>query len=217
MRSTTSTSRSNAQGDYVSIMGPSGSGKVDAAERPGPAGLADLRATTGSTTSSTATMGDDELAAATRQKKIGFVFQSFHLVPRMNAFENVELPMVLAGCRRHTSAATRRGARSTRVGLAESASDHRPGPVVRRRTPARRDRPRDRHGADDPAGRRTDRQPRQQVGQGNRRHHGRAEPPGPDADRRHPRPERSASRAGRQIGMEDGRIDRQHTKVPAPS
>jgi putative ABC transport system ATP-binding protein len=45
---------------------------------------------------STATMNDDELASV-RQKKIGFVFQTFHLVPRMSAFENVELPMVLAG------------------------------------------------------------------------------------------------------------------------
>ncbi len=41
-------------------------------------------------------MGDDELAAM-RSRKIGFIFQSFHLVPRMTAFENVELPMVLAG------------------------------------------------------------------------------------------------------------------------
>jgi putative ABC transport system ATP-binding protein len=45
---------------------------------------------------STATMNDNELAGI-RQKKIGFVFQSFHLVPRMSAFENVELPMMLAG------------------------------------------------------------------------------------------------------------------------
>ena len=84
-----------ASGEYVSIMGPSGSGKSTLLNA---LGLLD------SPTSGdywldeihTASMDDDELAIV-RQKKIGFVFQSFHLVPRMNAFENVELPMVLAG------------------------------------------------------------------------------------------------------------------------
>ncbi len=82
-------------GEYVSIMGPSGSGKSTLLNMLGlldspSAGnywLDDI---------STATMNDNELAGI-RQKKIGFVFQSFHLVPRMSAFENVELPMMLAG------------------------------------------------------------------------------------------------------------------------
>jgi len=81
-------------GEYASIMGPSGSGKstllnvIGLLDRP-TAGqyLLDGRETTA--------LGDDELAHV-RARKVGFIFQSFHLVPRMTAFENVELPMVLA-------------------------------------------------------------------------------------------------------------------------
>ena len=82
-------------GEYVSIMGPSGSGKstllnvIGLLDRP-TAGqyVLDGRETT--------SLNDDELAHV-RARKIGFIFQSFHLVPRLTAFENVELPMVLAG------------------------------------------------------------------------------------------------------------------------
>ena len=81
-------------GEYVSIMGPSGSGKstllnvIGLLDRP-TAGqyVLDGRETT--------SLNDDELAHV-RARKIGFIFQSFHLVPRLTAFENVELPMVLA-------------------------------------------------------------------------------------------------------------------------
>ena len=68
-------------------------------------------------------MNDEDLAGV-RQHKIGFVFQSFHLVPRMSAFENVELPMLLAGM----APAERRvkvEAALERVGLSNRA-DHRP-------------------------------------------------------------------------------------------
>jgi len=84
-----------AAGEYVSIMGPSGSGKstllnvLGLLDRPtAGAYILDGRETTA--------LGDDELAH-TRARKIGFIFQSFHLVPRLTAFENVELPLVLAG------------------------------------------------------------------------------------------------------------------------
>jgi putative ABC transport system ATP-binding protein len=109
-------------GDYVSIMGPSGSGKstllnvIGLLDRPTSGGyVLDGRDTTG--------LSDDELAAL-RSHKVGFIFQSFHLVPRMSAFENVELPMVLAGV-----APPERRERTTKVladlGLADRAH-HRP-------------------------------------------------------------------------------------------
>ena len=82
-------------GEYVSIMGPSGSGKstllnvIGLLDRPtGGRYLLDGRETT---------QLDDDALAAVRARHIGFVFQSFHLVPRLTAFENVELPLVLAG------------------------------------------------------------------------------------------------------------------------
>ncbi|HEY0681494.1 MAG TPA: ABC transporter ATP-binding protein [Steroidobacter sp.] len=82
-------------GEYVSIMGPSGSGKstllnvLGLLDRPTSGTyLLDGRETT--------SLNDEELAH-TRARKIGFIFQSFHLIPRLTAFENVELPLVLAG------------------------------------------------------------------------------------------------------------------------
>ena len=82
-------------GEYVSLMGPSGSGKstllniLGLLDRPsvGEYWLGDVQ---------TSTMPDDRLAD-TRQREIGFVFQVFHLISRMSALENVELPMMLAG------------------------------------------------------------------------------------------------------------------------
>jgi putative ABC transport system ATP-binding protein len=82
-------------GEYVSIMGPSGSGKstllniIGLLDRP-TAGV--YRLDEEDVTSLT-----ELRAAQVRREKIGFVFQFFHLVPRMTATENVELPLVLAG------------------------------------------------------------------------------------------------------------------------
>ena len=84
-----------ARGEYLSIMGPSGSGKstllniVGLLDRPN-AGTYELDG--GNVTD----LSDDELARV-RREKIGFVFQFFHLVPRLTAVQNIELPMVLAG------------------------------------------------------------------------------------------------------------------------
>ena len=82
-------------GDYVAVMGPSGSGKstllnvLGCLDRPS-------RGTYRLNGREVGTLDDEELSLV-RRNQIGFVFQSFHLVPRLTAAENVALPMSLAG------------------------------------------------------------------------------------------------------------------------
>ncbi len=82
-------------GEYVAVMGPSGSGKstllnlIGLLDRPN-AGLYRLEGRDVTTLS-----GDEQ--ARVRSQRIGFVFQSFQLVPRLTAAENIALPMMLAG------------------------------------------------------------------------------------------------------------------------
>lgn len=84
-----------SQGEYVSIMGPSGSGKstllniIGLLDRPD-SGHYELDGVDVTDLSETE-------QAQIRREKIGFVFQSFHLVPRLTAAENIELPLILSG------------------------------------------------------------------------------------------------------------------------
>jgi putative ABC transport system ATP-binding protein len=82
-------------GEYVSIMGPSGSGKSTLLNV---LGLLD-RPTSGTYRLQGQDISnlDDNALAAARQRHIGFIFQFFHLIPRLTALENVELPLVLTG------------------------------------------------------------------------------------------------------------------------
>ena len=82
-------------GEYVSIMGPSGSGKSTLLNL---LGLLD-RPTSGvyCLNGQDVTSLSDIEQAQVRNREIGFVFQMFHLVPRLTAAENVELPLILAG------------------------------------------------------------------------------------------------------------------------
>ncbi len=82
-------------GEYVSVMGPSGSGKstllnaISLLDRPS-SGTYELN------TKNVMDLSDQELAKV-RRENIGFVFQFFHLIARLTAAENVEMPLILAG------------------------------------------------------------------------------------------------------------------------
>ncbi len=85
-------------GEYLSIMGPSGSGKSTLLNTLG------LLDTPNSGTYllegvDVTSLSDNQLAA-TRSRKIGFIFQFFHLIPRLTAQQNIELPLLLAGMAR---------------------------------------------------------------------------------------------------------------------
>ncbi|MBN8565379.1 MAG: ABC transporter ATP-binding protein [Flavobacteriales bacterium] len=110
------------KGEYVALMGPSGSGKST---------LMNLLGCLDTPTSGTyilngkdvSKMHDDELAEI-RNKEIGFVFQTFNLMPRTTALDNVALPMVYAGYSK-SERYERATEVLTQVGLADRM-DHKP-------------------------------------------------------------------------------------------
>lgn len=108
-------------GEYVALMGPSGSGKSTLMNL---IGILD-RPTRGRVILAGEDVGqlDAVEQAAMRNRHVGFVFQSFHLVPRLSALENVEVPLVYAG---YPPSVRRRRALEVlaRVGLADRAAHH---------------------------------------------------------------------------------------------
>ena len=134
------------RGEFAALMGPSGSGKstlmniLGCLDRPSEgsyrldgdevAGL------------------DDDALAMTRNKKIGFVFQNFNLLPRISALDNVALPLVYAGWGRHerTERAQEmlRGAWRSRTASAERALGR--TAAARRHSPCPRQRSAYHHG-----------------------------------------------------------------------
>ena len=111
-----------AAGEYVAVMGPSGSGKstllnlLGLLDRPN-AGTYRLEGRDVTTLS-------PEEQARVRSERIGFVFQSFHLVPRLTAAENIALPMTLAGIA--PAERTRRVAQALKDYGLSNRADHRP-------------------------------------------------------------------------------------------
>ena len=110
------------RGDFVALMGPSGSGKSTLLNV---LGCLDTPSSGAYTLDGEQVQGlSESRLAEIRRKKLGFIFQSYHLVPRMSALRNVELPLILAG----VPPADRRARARTSlesVGLAHRAS-HRP-------------------------------------------------------------------------------------------
>ena len=110
------------QGEFLSIMGPSGCGKSTLLNI---MGLLDLPTSGTVEINGVNTVGlSDKELAAFRNKQLGFVFQSFHLVPRLTAAENIALPMTLAGIA--PAERQRRVARALSDFGLDNRADHKP-------------------------------------------------------------------------------------------
>jgi putative ABC transport system ATP-binding protein len=110
------------RGDFVALMGPSGSGKSTLLNL---IGCLDTPTSGVYRLDSEAVQGlSEDRLADIRRTKLGFIFQSYHLVPRMSAARNVELPLILAGVEPRERRA-RAAAALESVGLGHRAG-HRP-------------------------------------------------------------------------------------------
>lgn len=110
------------RGDYAAVVGPSGSGKTTLLSLLG--GM--LSPNAGKILIDGESLYDQSIAqrAALRRKRIGFVFQTFNLVPYLTALENVQVPLFLSGASKEIQVERARDL-LTRVGLSERL-DHKP-------------------------------------------------------------------------------------------
>lgn len=110
------------RGDYAAVVGPSGSGKTTLLSLLG--GM--LSPNAGKILIDGESLYDQSIAqrAALRRKRIGFVFQTFNLVPYLTALENVQVPLFLSGASKEVQVERARDL-LTRVGLSERL-DHKP-------------------------------------------------------------------------------------------
>ncbi len=110
------------RGEFAAIVGPSGSGKstmlhlIGALDRP-TKGKIYLEGT------DLSKLNDDQLAMI-RRRKIGFIFQTFNLIPRLNALQNVEIPMMADGVPRDKR--IKRALELLKIVGLEGLEDHRP-------------------------------------------------------------------------------------------
>ena len=111
------------EGDFIALMGPSGSGKST---------LLNLLGCLDRCTSGNYILGDEDVAnmdddqlSEVRSRYIGFIFQSYNLLPQYTVVENIEIPLLYQGCRLTAETRERCIALAEMVGLAERL-DHRP-------------------------------------------------------------------------------------------
>ena len=171
---------------------------------------------------------DDRARSQLRNEKLGFVFQSFNLIPDLDLFDNVDVPLRYRGFSRGERKKRIESALE-RVGLA-SRTRHYPGRAVGRPAAARRDRARDRRRPEAAARRRADRQPRladgargdaaargaQRAGHDRRDRHARSGDRGARAAQRpHRRRRRDRSRARPVAGSPVHRARRHAAQTPS--